>query len=226
MAFACTKFKAYVVNAQSPTRARKLQRVAMTVTGLNTDVALDIGTLGGTFWTAAKADGTYGPIATAAYDTIAKIVAEALALDEIGGTIEGYDRNDGQKYDYFKYSSTAYGGGSATPAVTVTGLLSTDTVMSVCQHVPNANSLPLLGWSTVADNALTLAYSADPGANGTVEVVVRRTASNAGASYAMSISGKLPIFTFVSGGAPTTNYIELQWELADNKNGFFTDYGN
>jgi len=226
MAFACTKFKAYVVTAQSPTRARKLQRVAMTVTGLNSDTALDIGTLGGTFWTAAKADGTYGSIANAAYDTLVKIVAEALALDEIGGTIEAYDRNDGQKYDYFVYESAAGAGGGATEAMTVTGLLATDTILSVSQSTKGAISLPLLGFNTLGANTLTGVWSADPGAGAKILVTVRRTASAASSSYGMSISGKLPIITFVSGGAPTTNYLEMQWELADNKNGFFADYGN
>jgi hypothetical protein len=280
----------------------------MTITAANTDTALDVGTLGGTFWTAAKADGTYGPIATAAYDTIVKIVAEAIALDEIGGTIEQYDRNDGQKYDYFKYTSAAAtggaktetltvtglavgdtlmnvtpntagadvkncvqtytstasaGGAGATPTVVVTGLAATDTILGVSQSTMGANSLPLLGYNTPGANSLVLVYSAepgagaivavtvlrtkeaaitatgaiganslsvtwdtDPGAGAKVDVIVRRTSTAASASYGMSVSGKLPIITLVSGGAPTTNFLEMQWELADNKNGFFADFGN
>lgn len=66
MAFAVTKFNAYGVLNSNPTVKRGVQRVELTITGANTDVAYDLGTTGGTFWTSAVADATYGGIATAA----------------------------------------------------------------------------------------------------------------------------------------------------------------
>ncbi len=68
MAFAVTKFNAYGVLNTSPSIKRGTQLVELTITGANTDVAYDLGTTGGTFWTSAVADATYGGIATAARD--------------------------------------------------------------------------------------------------------------------------------------------------------------
>ncbi len=66
MAFAVTKFTAYGIKNTSPTIKHGVQRVELTITGANTDVAYDLGTTGGTFWTSAVAHATYGGIATAA----------------------------------------------------------------------------------------------------------------------------------------------------------------
>lgn len=64
-------------------------------------------------------------------------------------------------------------GGAATEALTCTGLLTTDTVLAVTQKTPGANSLPLLGWSTLANNGITGIWSADPGAGSVVMVLVK-----------------------------------------------------
>ncbi len=66
MAFAVTKFNAYGRLNTSPTAKRGVQFVELTITGANTDIAYDLGTTGGTFWTSAVAHATYGGIATAA----------------------------------------------------------------------------------------------------------------------------------------------------------------
>lgn len=72
------------------------------------------------------------------------------------------------------FTSSAGAGGAASATLTVTGLLSTDTVLSVSQKTAGANNLPLLGWTTVANNALTVQWSADPGAGGVVVVSIKR----------------------------------------------------
>lgn len=71
-------------------------------------------------------------------------------------------------------SCAAGAGGAATEALTCTGLLTTDTILSVDQKTPGANSLPLLGWSTVVTNGLTGVWSANPGAGAVVLVAVKR----------------------------------------------------
>ncbi len=71
-------------------------------------------------------------------------------------------------------TSAAGAGGAATEAMTVTGLLTTDTVLAVTQKTKGANSLPLLGWSTQAANALTGIWSADPGAGAVIMVTIKR----------------------------------------------------
>lgn len=71
-------------------------------------------------------------------------------------------------------SSSASAGGAATEALVVPGLLASDTILSVSQKVMGANSLPLLGFNTQANNALTVVYSADPGAGAVILVAVKR----------------------------------------------------
>ncbi len=72
------------------------------------------------------------------------------------------------------FSSSAGAGGTATEVMTVTGLLSTDTILSVSQKTPGANSLPLLGFSTQINDHLTAIWSADPGAGSVILVSVKR----------------------------------------------------
>lgn len=71
-------------------------------------------------------------------------------------------------------SSTAGAGGAATEVMVVTGLLSTDTILSVSQKTVGGNALPLLGFNTQANNALTAVWSADPGAGSVILVAVKR----------------------------------------------------
>lgn len=71
-------------------------------------------------------------------------------------------------------TSAAGAGGAASAAMTVTGLQTTDVIMSVSQKTKGANNLPLLGWTTQAANALTVQWSADPGAGSVIVVTVKR----------------------------------------------------
>lgn len=93
----------------------------------------------------------------------AKRVAEVFA-DKLYGTVEGIS----------VITSAAGAGGGATEAMTVTGLLTTDTILAVTQKTEGANDLPLLGWSTQAANALTGIWSADPGAGAVIMVLIKR----------------------------------------------------
>ena len=56
------------------------------ITATAADVALDVGTLAGTFWTEAKADGTYGTLAT---DVLAKLTKFCVAANCAGVTLVG-----------------------------------------------------------------------------------------------------------------------------------------
>jgi len=71
-------------------------------------------------------------------------------------------------------SCTAAAGGGATEALTCTGLAGTDTILAVFQVTPGANSLPLLGYSTLAADTITGIWSADPGAGAVVRVTVKK----------------------------------------------------
>jgi len=72
------------------------------------------------------------------------------------------------------FNSDAGAGGGATEAMTLTGLLATDTIIAVSQKVKGGNSLPLLGWDTHVDDALTGEWSGDPGADAVIQVAVVR----------------------------------------------------
>jgi len=72
------------------------------------------------------------------------------------------------------FTSSAGAGGAATEVMTLTGILSTDTILAVSQSVDGANSLPLLGFNTLANDALTGVWSADPGAGAVIVVSVLR----------------------------------------------------
>lgn len=67
MAFALTKFKADGIRHTGANRSHGEQVAIFNITAANTDTDLDISDDGGTFWTAALANATYGTIAAEAY---------------------------------------------------------------------------------------------------------------------------------------------------------------
>jgi len=97
-------------------------------------------------------------------------------------------------------TSSAGAGGAATEAMTVTGLLTGDTVLSVAQKTKGANSLPLLGWSTQAANAITGIWSADPGAGAVIQVTALRKST----AHTFNNSATAPVWTFGGVATPTT----------------------
>lgn len=72
------------------------------------------------------------------------------------------------------FESDAGDGGGATEALTFTGLLADDTILSVTQKTAGANDVAIISYTTQAADALTVAYTADPGAGSVVKVVVLR----------------------------------------------------
>lgn len=72
MAFALTSFVLDGQKFQGPGPYRATQMAVFTITGLVTDVDLDIGDYAGTFWTDAAADSTYGDVATTALAALQK----------------------------------------------------------------------------------------------------------------------------------------------------------
>lgn len=79
MAFALTKFRAYGIRADGAQRAHVQQVASFTLTAAATDIAYDIGTTGGTFWTSAEANATYGALASA---------VKSLLLTRLPGLLE------------------------------------------------------------------------------------------------------------------------------------------
>jgi hypothetical protein len=68
-------------------------------------------------------------------------------------------------------------GGAVSEAMTVTGLLATDTILAVTQMTQGGatrTSLPLIGWDTVVNNGLTAHWVANPGVGAVLLVAVKR----------------------------------------------------
>ena len=82
MTFALTRFEAYGVQIDQPLSKRYIQRVEMRITGANTDIAVDLGNLAGTFWTAV---GSTEP-GTTALAAIKAIALKAASLVHVGGS--------------------------------------------------------------------------------------------------------------------------------------------
>lgn len=80
MSFALVAFHARGVEITSPSNKRGIQQVVLDITATANDVDLDVGDDGGTFWTAAIADSTYGELATQALDILQAIVAQSAAF--------------------------------------------------------------------------------------------------------------------------------------------------
>lgn len=79
------------------------------------------------------------------------------------------------KANLFKLTSAASAGGGATENdVVVTGLLTTDVILSVSQRVPGGNNLAPIGWADQKAGSLDLTWTGDPGAGAIVEVLVLR----------------------------------------------------
>jgi len=72
------------------------------------------------------------------------------------------------------FTSTAGSGGAATEALTATGVKASDSVVSASQSTAGANSVALIGYSTVVADGVTGIWSQDPGAGAVVEFCVGR----------------------------------------------------
>lgn len=65
-------------------------------------------------------------------------------------------------------------GGSASEALTVTGLLTSDFILSVTQRVAGANNTAITSYGSPGIDSLTVGWTANPGAGAVVRVLVRR----------------------------------------------------
>jgi hypothetical protein len=221
MTFALTKVTAYGIEASEPLQKRFKQVLILEGTAANTNVAYDFGTYAGTFWTAV---GGTEP-GTSALKAVKDIQIKAKAFISASGVgLSAYSQTSATNSKVLALTSAAYGGGSATPTLTVTGLLTTDTILGATQILKNQNSLPLIGAAgTCATNdQYAVVYSADPGTTGTVRVVFSRAAANtvAAGTYQLSMDATntlIPDILFLSGDAPTAFKIVLQWILKDQE---------
>ncbi len=221
MTFALTKVTAYGIEASEPLQKRFRQILILEGTAANTNVSYDFGTYAGTFWTAVG--GTEPGIS--ALKAVKDIQIKAKGFIGASGVgLSGKTEVAATDAKVLALTSAAYAGGSATPTLAVTGLLTTDTILGATQIAKNANSLPLIGAAAtcaVADQ-YAVVYSADPGATGTVRVAISRSAANtvAAGTYQLSMDATntlIPNILFLTTDAPTIYKIQLEWFLKDQE---------
>lgn len=70
--------------------------------------------------------------------------------------------------------SAAGAGGAASATLTFTGLLTSDVILGASQKVAGANGTALTGFNTQASDALTVTWTADPGAGAIVRLAIHR----------------------------------------------------
>lgn len=221
MAFALTKAVAYGIEAEEAVNKRYKQVLQLTITAANTDTALDLGDYAGTFWDAVDGS-TPGDEALAAIKSIntkaaqlIKVASEPLLSRQV---------IDPTTTKELSFLSAASSGGAAEESFTVTGLKTTDTIISVDMEVDGAGtgkSIVAYDQPADADDDLDVTFDADPGANAKVRVLVQRTettsAPEAG-QFGLAMNGtnaRLPDITWNSGDAPTSYIVHLEWILKD-----------
>lgn len=147
MTFALTKFKAYGIEADQVVDKYEKQVAVFTITAANTDLDLDIGDYTGTFWSAVGSSAV-GSQALIAIKDINKRAETFIAVR--GSSIAGYVQSDASRTIVREFDSTATAGGSASQALTVTGLLDTDTILSVTQKVAGTGVAEVLTFASAA----------------------------------------------------------------------------
>lgn len=223
MAFALTSIKAYGIEAEEPLNKDYKQFLELNITGLATDVDLDIGDYtGGTFWTAI---GTTSDQAKALLLALKAIQIRAKCFNGASGLgISTKQQISGP--GILTLDSAASAGGAATETLTVTGLLTTDSLQAVTQFQKGASGTALIDWGGASGevavaNQLPAEWTANPGAGAKVRVVFSRAVSTPGAGqYIMTLDSTntlIPNLLFASGDAPLVYSLILNWTLKSNE---------
>lgn len=88
-------------------------------------------------------------------------------------TIDTDNLHRGGEGEILAFGSAETSGGNASEAMTVTGLLATDTILTVQQRIQQ-NAVSVTGWNTQIDDGVTVTWTADPGSGATITVAVKR----------------------------------------------------
>lgn len=219
MTFVVTKVQAYGIEAEEALNKRYRQYMILTITAANTDVALDLGSNQsgslGTFWTAAD-DTTTGAAALLA---LQDIVTRAEYFDSFGGNFMDRAQVDAASTLITALNSGASTGGGTAETLTLSGALTTDTVLGATIVTAGASAayLRAAASSIATSGVYPVTFSADPGISLVVRVAIKRaagtTAVEAG-TYQVSYANKTPNILFASTDAPTSYVVVLKWILA------------
>lgn len=106
--------------------------------------------------------------------TLASSVTTSTELSYVSGVTSPIQTPLNTKTQVLAFTAAATVGGAAAQTVAVSGLLSTDTILSVSQMTVGPGNLPLLAWSGQTTGSLTLHWVGDPGPGAVVVVGVIR----------------------------------------------------
>lgn len=227
MTLALTKVQAFAVERDEPLTKKFMQFLRLKGTAANTDATYDLSayTAGalGTFWDAVDGS-TVGAKGLACIRSIGAVAEVFNGVTGLG--LNGKVQVDAARDLITKIDSAVSVGGNATEAMTVTGLLTTDTILGVTQFVDgDGAAVGILSYGTAgvaaANNALSVTWNADPGAGAKIRVIVKRaggTTTPEAGTYQLAMGStntKVPDITFLSGDAPTAFDLLLMWQLPD-----------
>lgn len=103
---------------------------------------------------------------------ITEIAAAISNLNAAGESVSADFADDAGQV--LAFTSGASAGGSQTETMTVTGLLASDTILSVDQKTDGSGGKTIIRYGTPASNALSVTWDADPGSGAVVVVTVKR----------------------------------------------------
>ncbi len=190
MTFALTAVKAYGIESSESLQKRFIQRLELKGTAANTNVAYDFGNYTGTYWSAVGGTGV-GPKALTAIKGIQTIARSFLSAQGTG--LNGYSLAPASTSLTTTFLSAASAAGSASVTYVVTGLLGTDTILSVTPEIAGTLGRPVI-------SALTSAVYAGGSATPTLVVTgLKTTDTILGATQIVKNANSLPLI----GAAPT-----------------------
>lgn len=99
----------------------------------------------------------------------------ANILSDIADPVDPTDAASKKYVDKIKvFTSNTSASTTATQTITVTGLQSTDTILSVSQSVVGTNNLPLLAYGSPGSGSMSFTWSANPGTGARLKVLVKQ----------------------------------------------------
>ncbi len=189
MAFALSSAKVFPLETEASFRSTFPHIAIIGLTAANTDTALNLATL-------AAADTTYGPYITELLNKADKLLGYFFLESQrsSGAVVKALD-------------SSASAGGAATETLTVTGLLTTDTILGATIVEDGANSVYIreAAKTCAVNGQYVMTFSGDPGAGLELRVLVLREGGAAnGTDHVLSGTAAAPVFTFAGGGDTPT----------------------
>ncbi len=225
MTFALTRVRAYGVESDEAVTKKFMQYLRLDITAANTNVALDLGTYAGTFWTAV----TGSEPGDTALKVVKDIQTRAFQFIKEGGEwAEGLNKVGATHPAITTLDSAVSVGGAASETLTVTGLVTTDTILGVTQKTQGANAEALTEYGTVGTGTLAVKWTGNPGGGAVVRVLIRRAgvATVGSGEYSVTMDATnthIPNILFATGSAPTVYSVFLWWDLKDQEYPIYID---